>query len=141
LREHQQAFLDKGASLAAISLGDRNYARMFREETGIDFPLLVDEQRQAYAIANLGRANILHVLRRDNFQSRNRARTAGHRQHKLGLNPFQLGGSFIFGPGNIDRFAHLSKTFGDNASPTTLLDALDTAAGQNAQLTRAFLPS
>jgi len=125
LREHQQAFLNKGASLAAISLGDRNYARIFQEETGIDFPLLIDEQRQAYKLANLGVANVLHLLRSDNFKSRNRARAAGHRQHKFGLNPFQLGGSFIFGPGNIDHFAHLSKTFGDNATPVTLLAALE----------------
>ena len=125
MREHQQDFLNKGASLAAIGLGDRHYARIFREETGIEFPLLVDEQRRAYAIANLRSANLLHMFRRDNFQSRNRARAAGHHQHKLGMNPFQLGGSFIFGPGNIDRFAHLSKTFGDNATPAVLLAALD----------------
>jgi AhpC/TSA antioxidant enzyme len=125
LREHQQAFLGKGASLAAIGLGDRNYARFFREETGITFPLLVDEKRQAYAIANLRSANLLHLLRRDNFESRKRARAAGHQQHKLGQNPFQLGGSFIFAPGDIDRFAHLSKTFGDSATPATLLAALD----------------
>jgi len=125
LREHQQDFRDKRASLSAISLGDLHYARIFQEETGIDFPLLIDEQRQAYKIANLGVANVLHVVRGDNFNSRKRARAAGHRQHRLGLNPFQLGGSFIFGPGNIDRFAHLSKTFGDNATPETLLLALD----------------
>jgi hypothetical protein len=125
LREHQQEFTAKGASLAAISLGDRNYARVFREETGIDFPLLIDEARQAYAIANLASANVLHVLRRDNFKSRKRARSAGHHQHKFGMNPFQLGGSFIFAPGNIDRFAHLSKTFGDNAAPSALLNAMD----------------
>jgi AraC-like DNA-binding protein len=125
LREHQQDFLDKGASLAAIGLGDRHYAGIFREETGIAFPLLIDEQRQAYAVANLRSANLLHLARRDNFESRNRAKAAGHRQHKLGQNPFQLGGSFIFAPGNIDRFAHVSKTFGDNATPATLLAALD----------------
>ena len=125
MREHQQAFRDKGASLAAISLGDRNYARIFQEETGIDFPLLIDEQLQTYKLAGLGVANLLHLLRSDNFKSRDRARAAGHRQHKLGRNPFQLGGSFIFAPGNIDRFAHLSKTFGDNATPATLLAALE----------------
>jgi AraC-like DNA-binding protein len=125
LREHQQDFLDKGASLAAIGLGDRHYAGIFREETGIAFPLLIDEQRQAYAVANLRSANLLHLARRDNFESRNRAKAAGHRQHRLGQNPFQLGGSFIFAPGNIDRFAHVSKTFGDNATPASLLTALD----------------
>ena len=124
MREHEQEFLDRGARLAAISLGDRNYARIFQEETGIGFPLLIDEKREAYAIADLGVANLLHVLRRDNFQSRKRASEAGHRQHKLGKNPFQLGGSFVFGPGNVDRYAHLSKTFGDNANVQELLAAL-----------------
>jgi hypothetical protein len=124
LREHEQEFTENGGALAAISLGDRNYARMFREETGITFPLLIDERREAYAIAGLGMANLLHILRRDNFRSRKRAHAAGHQQHKLGRNPFQLGGSFIFAPGNIDQFAYVSKTFGDNATPETLLSAL-----------------
>jgi len=85
---------------------------------------LIDQHRQAYEIANLKSANILHLFRVDNFKSRKRASAAGHHQHKLGRNPFQLGGTFIFGPGNIDRFAHLSQTFGDNASPATLLATL-----------------
>jgi len=108
LREHQKAFEEKGAGLAAIGLGDRQYARFFREKTGIAFPLLIDEQRLAYRAAGLKSANLLHLLRR----------------HKTGKNPFQLGGSFIFGPGNVDRFAHISETFGDNASVDALLAAL-----------------
>jgi hypothetical protein len=124
LREHEQAFRDKGAALAAIGLGDRNYARLFREETGITFPLLIDEQRQAYQVAELRNANLLHLLRQDNVEARKRARAAGHRQVKLGQNPFQLGGSFVFGPGNVDRFAHISETFGDNAAIPALLAAL-----------------
>ena len=124
MRDHQQAFFDKGASLAAISLGDRTYARLFRQEMGIAFPLLIDEHRQTYVIAGLASANLLHLARPDNFQARVRARAAGHRQHKLGQHPLQLGGSFIFAPGNIDRFAHLSRTFGDNTTPAALLAAL-----------------
>lgn len=124
MREHEAAFRQKGARLAAIGLGDRTYARLFRQETGIGFPLLIDEQRQAYRAAGLRSANLLHLLRRDNFRARQRAQAAGHRQHKLGPNPFQLGGSFVFAPGDLDRFAHLSRTFGDNASPADLLAAL-----------------
>jgi hypothetical protein len=124
LREHQQAFKEKGANLAAIGLGDRTYARFFREETGITFPLLIDEERLAYRAAGLQTANILHLFRADNGQFRARARAAGHRQHRLGKNPFQLGGSFVFGPGNVDLFAHKSKTFGDNAAPDVLLAAI-----------------
>jgi hypothetical protein len=124
LRERQQAFCEKQATLAAIGLGDSHYARVFQEETKIEFPLLIDENRQAYEIAGLKSANIFHLLRGDNFRSRKRATAAGHHQHKLGRNPFQLGGTFIFGPGNVDRFAHLSQTFGDNATPESILAGL-----------------
>jgi hypothetical protein len=124
LREHQAEFQARGAKLAAIGLGDAHYAALFREETGIAFPLLVDTDRLAYRAAGLKSANILHLLRSDNAKARKRAQSGGFRQQKLGANPFQLGGSFVFGPGNVDRYAHVSKTFGDNATAEALLAAL-----------------
>lgn len=124
LREHEQEFRQRGVRLAAIGLGDRHYARLFREDAGITFPLLVDEQRETYRIAGLRSGNLLHMLRSDNKVARKRANAAGHHQHRLGKNPFQLGGSFVFGPGNVDRFAHLSETFGDNAPVSALFAAL-----------------
>ena len=124
MRANEQQFRGKGAALAAIGLGDKVYANEFRKETGILFPLLIDEARQAYNAVELKSANLFHLLRSDNAAARKRARAAGHHQHKLGQNPFQLGGSFVFGPGNVDRFAHVSETFGDNASPAALLAAL-----------------
>jgi hypothetical protein len=69
-------------------------------------------------------ANLLHLLRKDNAAARKRARASGQHQDKLGQNPFQIGGSFVFGPGNVDRFAHISQTFGDNATVAALLEAL-----------------
>src|SRR5277367_5853806 len=70
--------------LAAIGLGDAVYAREFRKETAITFPLFIDEQRQAYRAAELKSANLLHLLRGDNAEARKRAHNAGHHQHKLG---------------------------------------------------------
>ena len=124
LREHQSEIKARGANLAVIGMGDFHYARAFREETDITFPLLIDVDRAAYRAAELKSANLLHLLRRDNAVARKRATAAGHRQHKLGENPFQLGASFIFGPGNVDRFSHISETFGDNASVADVLSAL-----------------
>jgi peroxiredoxin len=124
LREHAAEFEARGARLAAIGLGDPVYAAAFRDETGIQFPLLIDAERKAYRAACLRSANIFHLLRRDNAAARKRAQEGGHRQHKLGENPFQLGASFVFGPGNVDRYAHVSQTFGDNAPVEDLLKAL-----------------
>ena len=124
MREHQKEFESKGANLAAIGLGDAYYAKAFREETGITFPLLVDDERKAYQAAELKEANIFHLLRRDNAAYRKRAKEQGFKQVKLGKNPFQLGGSFVFAPGNADKFVHVSETFGDNAKIGEILAAV-----------------
>jgi hypothetical protein len=124
LREHQQEFQQRGANLAAVGLGDMHYARMFREETGITFPLLVDAGRVAYRAIELRKTTFFGLFTRENFAARARARAAGHRQHRLGKDPFQLGASFVFGPGNKDLFVHLSEYTGDNAPMASLLAAL-----------------
>ena len=124
MREHEQAFRRKGARLAAIGLGDFAYAQHFRAQTSITFPLLVDEKREAYRAIELRSASLLHLIRKDNSAARRRAKAAGFRQHRLGKDPFQLGGSFVFAPGNKDLFVHVSETFGDNASPDDMLKAL-----------------
>ena len=124
MRDQQKDFVNAGASLAAIGLGDRNYAKLFRDETGISFPLLIDEEKTAYRAIGLRKANLLHLARKDNAQARTRAKRAGFTQHRLGQDPFQLGGSFVFGPGNVDLYAHMSQTFGDNAPVEELLAAV-----------------
>ena len=125
LRDHEAEFRARGARVAAVGLGDLAYARAFRDESGIAFPLLVDAEREAYRVAELRSATLRHLLRRDNWVARRRARAAGHRQSRTGQNPFQLGGSFVFGPGDVDRYAHVSETFGDTAPVSLLLAALD----------------
>lgn len=124
MRDHEQKIKEKGARLAAVGLGDSNYARAFREDTGITFPLLIDEQREAYRAIGLKKASLLHLFRKDNALARKRAKAGGHRQRKLGKDPLQLGGSFVFGPGNVDYLTHVSETFGDNASPESILEAV-----------------
>ena len=124
LREREKGFQLKGAHIAAVGLGDMEYANLFRQETGITFPLLIDADRVAYNAIDLRVGSLLHIFRRENLEARKRAKEGGHEQRKLGKNPFQLGGSFIFAPGNVDLYAHVSTTFGDNASMADLLAAL-----------------
>ncbi|MBZ5504537.1 MAG: AhpC/TSA family protein [Acidobacteriia bacterium] len=124
MREFEEQFRSKGARIAVVGLGDVSYAKFFREKTGIKFPLLIDEKREAYKTVGLKHASLLHLLRRDNMQARRRAKAGGHKQHKLGKDPLQLGGSFVFAPGNKDLFVHVSETFGDNAAPKDILAAI-----------------
>jgi hypothetical protein len=124
LREHETEFKDLDAGLAVVGLSDREHACKFIEETGIDFPLLVDEDRSAYRAIDLKKGNIFQLLSPGNIMARRRAQVAGFKQHRLGRDPFQLGGGFVFGPGNVDIYSHVSKTFGDNAPVAAMLAAI-----------------
>jgi len=59
-----------------------------------------------------------------NFAARARATGQGHRQHRVGRDPFQLGGTFVFGPGNRDLYAHRAKSYGDVVPIDEVLAAL-----------------
>lgn len=130
MRDHEQEIEEAGAGIAAIGLGDRHYARAFRDETGIGFPLLVDEDRSAYRAAGIDSASPTHLLRRDNFRARRRAKRRGHRQHRLGEHPLQLGATFVFAPGDRDLYVHRSDTFGDNPPVEELIAALGKRPGR-----------
>ena len=101
-----------------------NFARHFRDEFQITFPLLVDEDSAAHRAANLPKANVFHLFRADNAASRKRAKAAGHRQTGIKKDPFQLGGSFVFAPGDRDLYVHISQTFGDIAPMSELIAAI-----------------
>ena len=105
-------------------MGGRDYAASFRAETGITFPLLIDEARAAYRAAGLRKGTLWELLLPFNRTARARAAREGHRQHKLGKDPFQLGGTFVFAPGDRDLYAHRAKTYGDVAPIEAVLEAL-----------------
>jgi AhpC/TSA antioxidant enzyme len=130
LREYEAEFKTLGAGLAVVGLSDRAHACEFRGETGIAFPLLVDDEQRAYRAIDLKKGNIFHLLSPANFAARRRAKAAGLKQHRMGKDPFQLGGSFVFGPGNVDIYSHVSTTFGDNAPVAAMLAAIRSHAAR-----------
>ena len=123
MRDHEADIEGAGAAVAAVGLGDTFYARTFREKSGIGFPLLIDERRRAYRAAGLRSGSLLHVLRSDYKPLKDRAAAAGHRQGRMGKDPFQLGAAFVFAPGDADLHAHVNETFGDNAPVDELIAA------------------
>lgn len=125
MRDHEAEIDALGARVAAVGLGGFRFAEAFKEETGITFPLLVDGDRVAYDAVGLAKASLLDLLKKENRVARGRAKKAGHSQHGIGADPMQLGGSFVFAPGDRDLFAHVSDTFSDNADPQLWIDALE----------------
>ena len=124
MRENETALREAGAAIAVIGLADAERARTFREETRATFPLLVDLKREAYRAVGLGVARPLDLLRPSLWLAILRSRRAGFRQGAVGKDPFQLGGAFAFGAGDRDLFAHVNRSFSDDAPMQELLAAV-----------------
>jgi hypothetical protein len=132
LRDHVEEIRAVGARLAAIGTGKPSYARTFRADAGIDFPLLVDPGLAAYRAAGLEKASVFGLVDPRVALATARAVAAGHRQGRTGSEPMQLGGSFVFAPGDRELFAHVSGSFSDNAPVNDLLAVLRAASAGDA---------
>jgi len=124
LRDHASELRELGARIGAVGVGGAFYARAFREDAGIDFPLFVDEQLAAYRAAGLEKGKLWEALTPANTVARLKAFAAGHRYGKPGQDVTQLGGAFVLAPGDRDLFVHRARTFGDNAPIVDLVGAV-----------------
>ena len=61
MREFEAAFRQKGANITVVGLGDSSYASFFREKSGIEFQLLIDD---GAALVYRPDALVRHVHRR-----------------------------------------------------------------------------
>ena len=124
MRDHFPEIRARGAELVVIGNGAQHFAAAFREDMGLDGPLLVDPGLRAYRAAGLRRGRVgllsprlpLHALR---------ALRAGYRQTSAQGDPWQLGGVFVIRPDASLAYRHASREAGDHAPIQAILAALD----------------
>jgi len=130
LRRHYPEIRGAGADLVAIGTGDRRYAEAFVSDEKISFPVLLDEEGEAARAASLGRAGARKIIGPAPLAGALRAVAGGHRQHRTGKRPLQLGATFVIGPGEVVRYEHLDGTVSDHAPIQDVLAALPAASGE-----------
>lgn len=118
-----------GGDIVAIGTGDPRYAGAFVAEENIPFAVFIDEDGDAAKAASLkgGASALLRMASPSVIKGGARARKAGHRQHKSGERPLQLGGTFVLGPGRQSVYEHLDADFADHAPLDEVLAALISA--------------
>lgn len=109
----------------AIGTGDDRYARAFIEDEEIPFPVLVDGEGEAAEIAALRRGGWLQLAGPATMPGALKATAEGHRQHKTGKRPRQLGATFVIGPGDVVRYEHLDGDVSDHAPFEEIMAALE----------------
>jgi peroxiredoxin len=113
----------RGAELVVIGSGASTFARAFREEHRLDFPLLVDPELGAYAAAGL-RRDLRSTFNLKVLGNSVRALRAGHRQGRTRGDPWQQGGVFVITPEGSVSFRHISQVAGDHPDPRHVIAAL-----------------
>ena len=120
LHDHREQFAGR---LTLVGMGTPAHARAFKEETGVDFPLLLSPDKRAYEAMDLKRGS-----NRDVFSPAALASSLRRARHLPLRAPeqdwHQLGGSFVIAPGGEVVFAHRAEHPADEPDVGALLAAL-----------------
>jgi peroxiredoxin len=125
LRDRYDEITSRGAELVAIGTGNVGYARAFVEEEHLPFPVLVDDDARAAKAAVIPSMNFFKlVLNPNSRKAMSRAKEAGHRIHRAGRRVTQLGATFVIGPGDVVRYAHIDADSSDHAPVDDVIAAV-----------------
>lgn len=127
MRRHHDEIKERGAEIIAIGTGDARYARAFIDEEEIPFPVMLDTDGEAAEIAAVRRGGWMQLAGPMTMPGALKATAAGHRQHRLGKRPRQLGATFVIGPGEVIRYEHLDEDVSDHAPFEEIMAALEGA--------------
>jgi len=113
----------RGAELVIVGNGNRQFARAFRDELGLETPLYVDTDKVAYRALRMKRG-LTRVLRPAVVANGLRAMLSGSRQRRIQGDPLQLGGVLVVLPGGRVAYRYLSNEAGDHPPLSEVLAAL-----------------
>ena len=110
--------------MVAIGTGDVKYAKRFVDEENIPFLVLVDDDAAAASAATVQRGSAWNILGPGTYGDSIRARRAGHKIHTPGKRVFQLGATFVVGPGPEVLYEYLDARTSDHAPLEDVLAVL-----------------
>jgi len=121
LHRHRERF---DGRLWLVGMGTPAHARAFKEQTGVDFPVLLSPDKKAYEAMDLKRGSTGDVFSpRAALKSLQRARFQPLRAPEQDWH--QLGGTFVIAPGGEVVFAHRGEHPGDEPDVEAVATALE----------------
>ena len=124
MRDRYREIADLGAEVVVIGTGGTDHARSFIRDEGIPFPVLVDDDAAAAAIASVERVPFFKLFHPASYPGARRAWRDGHRIGKPGKCTNQLGATFVLGPGDVVRYQHRDAHTADHAPVEAIFAAL-----------------
>ncbi len=110
--------------MTAVGTGGKRYAKAFIEDESVPFPVLLDEDGSAAEIVGTNSLGAGALLKPSAYAAGLRSLTGGHRQHKTGRRPMQLGATLVIGPGDQLLYEDFEDYAGDHADLDEVLAVL-----------------
>jgi hypothetical protein len=109
LRERHEELLAKKIKVVVITFEAGFLARRYLEETGFDWPLLVDETRQVYHAYTMLEAGFWDIWGFSSWMAYFREMLQGRWPKKSSGDIHQRGGDVLIDPSGIVRLHHIGK--------------------------------
>ncbi|MDQ1521413.1 MAG: AhpC/TSA antioxidant enzyme [Actinomycetota bacterium] len=124
MREHYDEIKSAGADVVAIGTGDVRYAQAFVNDTGIPFPVLVDDDSEAADAASVRTVDWFTLLHPRTWRATRETSRRGYHVARAGKRVRQLGATFVIAPGDVVRYEHYDSDSTDHATVADVLAAL-----------------
>jgi alkyl hydroperoxide reductase subunit AhpC len=128
LREAEAQLAQRDVSVAVVTFENDFFARQYVAETGLDWPLLIDAQREVYRAYGMLAASWWDIWGPATWVAYLRELGKGHLPKKPSSDDFyQRGGDVLIDPDGVVRLHHVGAGPADRPAVTALLELISPA--------------
>jgi alkyl hydroperoxide reductase subunit AhpC len=125
LQEHEKEFKARNTKIVIITFELSYLARVYQEESEHEWPLLVDETREAYSAYDMLKASFWDVWGPSTWWAYLKEFARGRSLVESEGDVNQRGGDVLIDPNGIVRFHHVGDGPADRPSVSSILQVLD----------------
>jgi hypothetical protein len=122
LRRHEDEVKRLGLEIVAVTFEARERAEEYVRETGLRWPLLIDQRRILYSAYGMGRGRWSAIWGPATWWAYIRLIRRGHRLRRATGDIHQLGGDVLVDPAGRVALQHVGKGPADRPAVAALLD-------------------
>lgn len=124
LRHHEARFAEWNLKVALITFEGLAAAEAYARESGLPWPVLIDQERRLYRAYGMERGSWRHLLGPATLRKYFRLLYRGEKLRRSGGDVKQLGGDVLIDPEGVVRYHHVGQGPADRPSIERLIDCV-----------------
>lgn len=128
MRQQQPSLDALGVAVVVVTFQGAAFASAYVRETGVSWPILLDEQLNLYTAYGMERGRWWHVFGPEAWWIYARLLWRGRKLRAPTGDPQQLGGDVLIDPRGIVRLHHVGRGPADRPAVSAILECVRSAA-------------